>query len=168
MDKALAILCIVVMLAIIISGELYLKMDKNKSLALLFLKKMDDGLKKWLSVADRLFALDSVDSGAREQYSKLIAEYGSIKKRHSYKKVSVICQIYDLVKNVISENTANPEISSLGREFTLAYLDFSHLQSEYNACTSKLNASLNKTISGTIGKITRLRPLDKLPELSVL
>ena len=168
MDKVIAVLCIVVVLAIIVSGEIYLKMDKNKSLALLFLKKMDGGLKKWLSIADKLFALEETDANAREQYSRLISEYNGIKRKHSYKKVNVICQIYDLVKSVISENASNAEISELGRDFTLAFLDFSHLQAEYNACTSKLNTALGKTISGAIGKVMRVRPLDTLPELAVL
>ena len=168
MDKFLAILCLVVVVAIIIAGELYLKMDKNRTFALVFLKKMNDGIENWVSIADKLFQTGNVSSSAAEEYSALEANLHSIKKKHAYKKVPLINQIHALAVKSVSENINNPQVSSLGNELTYAFLEFSNMQSEYNLSASAVNAALEKTVSGRIGKIMHIHPMDKMDDLTVL
>ena len=168
MDKLLAALCVVIVLAIIISGELYLKMDRNKSLALVFLKKMSKGLDSWIAITDNLFEVCSVNADIAKKYSELSSQYHSIKNKHAYKKVPIINQIFELVRHAISENMSDQQIIEFGRELTQTFLDFNNLQVEYNASASNLNNALEKKVSGTIGKVMRMRPLETLVDLSIL
>lgn len=167
MDKLLAVLCLVIAVAIIVVFDIYLRMDKNRSMALVMLKEMREDMDRWLSVSDLLFE-HCQSCPQYSEYAALTSDFHAVSKRHIAEKVPMLNKIYSIVKSVISDNCSNSEVIATGHKLTDVFLEFSDLQMEYNSLVIKLNRAFESKISGTIGRISRLKPMERLKDLSVL
>ena len=164
MDKVLSILVLIIIIGIIIIGEIYLKMDRNRAIAITLLKRID--FTDWLDTISAMFA--ACPPEWLEAYSPLKSEYDSAGSRHILKKVSILNEMRSLAKKAVSDNLDNARVVALAEQLTDDFMTFADLQLGYNDCVYKVNHALEGGASQAVGKLFRVHRLDKLSELTVL
>ena len=145
-------------------GEIYFKIDRNRAIALAFLKQID--FANWLNTAEKMFA--SCSSKWLETYSSLKNEFNSVNNKHIQNKVAVLNEIHVLAKKAITENLDNTNAVALAKQLTDEYLVFAELQFDYNTYVHKVNHALEGKFSGVLAKVLSLHQLDVLSDLTIL
>lgn len=166
MDLAIAILLCLFFLALIILGEIYLEMDKQRTRAIICIKRMRVNLDKWI---EETIALAESSATGRETASDLRSlahDYFSCKRyKETLKVVSLI--------NSMAAMSAPLEDGAIGTEagsILIARADYADniepLRREYNQCARKLNSRLDKKIPATVGRLLRISKMEELRRLS--
>ena len=164
MDKVIPVLVIIFVVGIIVIGEIYFRMDRNRTIALALLKQMD--FTRWLDTAEKMFS--ACPQKWTDAYSPLKSELDSINPRHSFKKVAVLNSIRSLGKEAIAENLDNTEAVAFARQLTDDFMIFANLQLDYNGYAYKVNHALEGGVSRAVGALFHVHRLDKLSDLTVL
>lgn len=164
MDKIISVLVIILVIAVIVIGEIYFRMDRNRTLAVALLRQMD--FTRWLDTAEKMFS--ACPKKWTDAYSPLKSELDSIKPRCISKKVAVLNSIRSLGKEAIAENLDNAEAVAFARQLTDDFMAFADLQLDYNGYAYKVNHALEGGVSRTVGALFHAHRLDKLSDLTVL
>lgn len=164
MDKVIPVLVIILVVGIIVIGEIYFRMDRNRTIAIALLKQMD--FASWLDTAEKMFS--ACPQKWMDAYSPLKSELDSINPRHSFKKVAVLNSIQSLGKAAIAENLDNTEAVAFARQLTDDFLVFANLQLDYNSYAYKVNHALEGGVSRAVGTLFHVHRLEKLSDLTVL
>lgn len=165
MDKLLALICLVVVLAFLAACTVYLRMDKLRFQAYAFLNHLYDAFEQWLNEA---YAVFEHELGKLDEYNTLVSRLNNLGKREKQDAVIYMNKIHTLIKNVVSDNLDNQDIVRIGHRLTDVFLSFLDSQTGYNNCVIKLNRLLNGRITGVVGRLFLIKGLDKLDDLSVL
>lgn len=164
----LYILAIILIAAVLIAGELHLKMDKYRATAELCLKKLTDPFADWISCAEKITTLELSDTQLQGKLVSAIEAYRSLTKKQLFERPNALNEIHRLVKLIVSKEPDNPVVTKTGNELTQLFVLFVDLVDKYNLSVYKLDKQLNKTFSGIVGKISRFKKLDSIVNLTVL
>ncbi len=167
-DKIIAVVILIAVVVILLSGELYFRMDKSRSRALVCLKKMDPGIQKWLRLSNVVLTSENVSSDLSREYAELNAALAAVPPKRPQEIVPILNRIYLLNCSAVADNIDDPLLTRTVYELTSTYNSISQLREEYNTYVADLNDKLEGRFFGRIGKLARFSHFEKLRDLSIL
>ena len=163
MDKVLAALVLIVVLALLVLGEIYFSLERRrvKAASLMARIRFDD----WLSsVRDMAKACGADDAGILEPIRLL--EPGGTKDPSV--RADAANRILAWAKQTLAEHADDDGAVSCARRATDAWLAVADLRDLYNRAVGDLNYGLDGKIVGRVGRLFRFRKMERLSDLSLL
>ncbi len=163
MDKALAIVILLVILAIIGLFSIYQKMDRKRLLAEIFFQRnVDREVKGWL--ADLCAVTAEQETALSGEAARIREQYECLKKSRIGEKTALINQLVEqleeLDEDVSARLDANPVLSARNRELLMAFGDYNRLAAAYN---EDLGSNTGKLLAQTF----RIKKLPLLREITL-
>ena len=166
MDLMVAILLCLMFLALIILGEIYLEMDKQRACAIECLKKMSENLDKWVDRTVELAGFSDSGQKTAEELRALAQSYiGCKKNKKTLMAVSLVNSMVTL-SVPLEDMASGPEASTILQARAVAADSLNFLRDEYNKCARKLNRRLGKKIPAAVGRLFRIGRMEELRQLS--
>jgi hypothetical protein len=167
MELYIAIPLVLVILALIVSGEIYLGMDKLRSRAAVCVSHAKRPLDDWVSLTVELASRPGTSIAKAENLRALADTYfGTKKYRDRFKKVPLVNAMAELSEKIVKETPGIiDERITNGRADAADAVE--PLRREYNNCAQKLNKRLKRRIPAAIGKLLGISPLEEFRVLPV-
>lgn len=166
MDLPIAILLCLFFLTLIVFGEIYFGLDKQRMRAIACIQNMRENLDKWVEGTVELAESSDTGRKAADDFRALAQDY------FSYKRYKEIMKAVSLV-NSLAAMAAPLEDEAFGTKagkILAARADSADrvepLRNEYNNCVRRLNSRLDKKIPAVVGKLFRISRMEKLNQLS--
>ena len=158
MDRIQAVICLVVGMIILAVALTRLSMDKYCFRARRYWAAVDERVKDWMALSDALAALAAVHDAALEAWNEAAENF---RRADTQEKRALAASrapaLFEAI--VLPENERVRDM--LNRRAAIENKLISDL-ADYNGAVRKLNAGLDRAISGSIG---RAFGFSKLPEL---
>lgn len=164
MDKALAVLVLILVVAVLAGGEIYFRMERLRMKSSLLLNSVD--LVPWFSHVRSVFS--SLPETSQAEYLALIQTHGSIDPDGGRSKVSMANQLKVLAKVELADHLSNGTAVAEAKLATAAWREIETAAGRYNAEIRKLNRALNRPVSGAIGRLFRFPSMEEIRDLSLL
>ena len=166
METVFAILVCLVLLGLIVIGEIYLAMDKQKARAIVYIKKMSVYMDEWVRRTAEMAESPIYDRKSADAFRALSHEYfGYRKYKDTLKKITLVNSMAEL-SEPLEFSAGNAGAEGLLSARLDAAANIGLLRTEYNECARKLNDRLKKRIPAVIGKLFRMSALEELRDLA--
>jgi hypothetical protein len=166
METALSIVVCVLILTLIVVGEIYLDMDKQKTRAIFLVKRMKDDMDEWIKATEELAGGRESGAETAEELRVLGLDYANCRKyKDILKRVSLVNEMAALSEQ-LAVDASGPEAGRLLDARIDAAGNMEPLRTEYNRCAKKINGRLDKGISAAVGRLFRVQKLEELRDLS--
>ena len=166
MDKLIAVIVLIFVIAVLICGELYFKMEKKRTIANTILNKMQPMLFEWTEAAGSLFeACGGKYPGLFQAQANIIR---SVSEKHPAGQVDPLNQICSLAKQAVSEHISDSVISGYARHLSEKAADLFDMREDYNKTAAALNEQLGGPLNALLGRLFHIEKMTLLSALTVL
>ncbi len=166
MDKAIAVVVLIVVIAVLLCGELYFRLEKSRSILSVMMGRMRGGLSEWTDIAKTLFY--QCGGSYPAQCREMDAALDRIPDKQLYRHTEIYNQIHTLVKQALSENLENTAAIATGHELSDKAQHLVFPFDDFNTEAAKLNKRLDGPLSSLVGRLFKIEKVTPLDDFSVL
>ena len=162
------ILLALIGVALIYFPIVYRMMDKVRFHGQMLVRRMDEGLLRWIEAAQPLMMLDGGDAAAAAEYQRLAEAYRHTRAGKTAEKIRLTNDVYELVRQAAIRGYGDARARSVCRELEEIYTDISMLASDYSANAVRFNDQLSGGLAGALGRLFRMKAEPVLENLTDL
>lgn len=168
MKYAVDALILLIIVVVLVFGELYLKMDRNRAVARQCLKKLTVPLSDWVACTEKIVAAKPTDTHLSADLEAAIRNYKSLTNAQLFEIPGAINEVHRITKMIASDDADNPAIAAAGKELTDIFTLIIDTVDRHNISVYKLDLQLNKAFFGTVGKVFKFQKMTHIESLVVL
>lgn len=165
MDLLIGIVLCLFFLTLIVTGEIYFALDKQRIRAFVCFQNMRVNLDKWVEVMVELAEGSDTGRKTAEELRALAQDYFNYKRyKETMMAVSLVNSIAAIAEQ-LEEKASGTESDRILTERADFAGRVEPLRNEYNNCVRRLNARLDSKLPATVGRLFRISKMEKLRQL---